>query len=225
VVRPQIVRTGAVLTVSDASRGLIEEWLGPRAAAVDVVVVGNGCSPDFTPEGAAEVFARPTFVLVSNAKAHKNVAVVFAALARCPEFGLVVVGPSPAEMARLAAEAGVAERVDVRTGLSDAGLARLYRGSTALLMPSTQEGFGLPVLEAMSCGVRAVHWARCAPVTEIAAGAGITVEAATDAGEWAEAMEKAAATGGLLRMPASWVARYDWDLVGDRVAGVLRGLP
>ncbi|HWN26079.1 MAG TPA: glycosyltransferase family 1 protein [Actinomycetospora sp.] len=224
VVRPQIVRTGRVLTVSEASRAAIEDWLGARAAAVDVEVVGNGCSRAFTPEGAAEVFARPTLALVSNAKAHKNVEVVFDALARCPELGMVVVGPSPEAMAGLAAGAGVSDRVDIRSGVPDDELARLYRGTVALLMPSTREGFGLPVLEAMSCGTRVVHWAGCAPVAEIAAGTGIAVGAAHDPGEWAEAMEKAAATGGSPCLPAAWGRRYDWDLVADRVARVVRDL-
>ena len=58
-------------------------------------MVGNGCSSAFTPAEDAEVFARATVALVSNAKAHKNVEVVFAALARCPALDLVVVGPSP----------------------------------------------------------------------------------------------------------------------------------
>jgi glycosyltransferase involved in cell wall biosynthesis len=224
VVRPQIVRAGRVLTVSEASRAVIEEWLGRRAPAVHVEVVGNGCSPAFTPDGEVEVFSRPTFTLVSNAKTHKNVEVVFAALARCPDPGLVVVGPSPDAMTELAARAGVGDRVEVRSGVTDDELARLYRGSVALLMPSTREGFGLPVLEAMSCGTRVLHWAGCAPVAEIAAGTGGAVEVATDAGEWAEAMEKAVAAGRGLRMPAAWVRRYDWDLVSDRVARVVREL-
>ncbi|PKE29248.1 glycosyltransferase family 1 protein [Rahnella sp. AA] len=36
--------------------------------------------------------------------------------------------------------------------VSDADLADLYRGCRAYIFPSLQEGFGLPVLEAMSCG-------------------------------------------------------------------------
>lgn len=36
--------------------------------------------------------------------------------------------------------------------VSDSDLAVLYRRATALVMPSTYEGFGLPVLEAMRLG-------------------------------------------------------------------------
>jgi glycosyltransferase involved in cell wall biosynthesis len=223
VLRPTIRRAGRVLTVSDASREAIEEWLGAQATGVAVEVVGNGCSSAFTPEGEAEAFHRPILTMVSNAKPHKNVEVVFRALARCGELGMVVVGPSPEAMSALAARAGVADRVEIRCDVSDAELARLYRGSAALLLPSIREGFGLPVLEAMSCGTRPVHWAGCAPVAEIAAGSGIAVADATDDGEWAEAMEKAA-NAGPLHLPAQWARRYDWDRVGERVARVLREL-
>jgi glycosyltransferase involved in cell wall biosynthesis len=221
VVAPRIQRAGKVLTVSETSRAVISAWLGRRAGSVEIDVVGNGCSSAFTVAGEAEGFDRATLALVSNAKPHKNVRVVFTALARCPELALVVVGPSPTEMRRLAVDAGVADRVEVRTDVTDHQLARLYRGADALIMPSRQEGFGLPALEAMSCGTRVVHWAHCAAVAEIAAGTGVTVDAAADAGEWAVGMQKAVAEGVPLRMPASWTARHDWDTVGARVRRAL----
>ena len=37
--------------------------------------------------------------------------------------------------------------------MSDAGLASLVRGATAVVAPSSVEGFGLPVAEALSLGV------------------------------------------------------------------------
>ena len=39
-----------------------------------------------------------------------------------------------------------------RSGLSDAQLSRLYHDAERLLHPATAEGFGLPVIEALSCG-------------------------------------------------------------------------
>ncbi|MCD2193642.1 glycosyltransferase family 4 protein [Actinomycetospora endophytica] len=223
VLRPAIARAGRVLTVSDASREAIESWLGPAAARVRVDVVGNGCSSAFTRDGEVERFTRPTLALVSNAKVHKNVEVVFRALARCPELGMVVVGPAPATMAGFAASAGVTDRVEIRHDVPDIQLARLYRGSAALVMPSTLEGFGLPVLEAMSCGTRAVYWEGCAPVAEIAAGSGVAVTGSTDDREWAEAMDKAV-RGEPLHLPGTWAGRYDWDRVGDRFARAVRKL-
>ena len=55
------------------------------------------------------------------------------------------------------------ERVVVTGFVDDAELAALYRGAIALVMPSREEGFGLPALEAMACG--------CAVITSNARGA------------------------------------------------------
>ena len=88
-------------------------------------------------------------------------------------------------------------------------------------MPSREEGFGLPALEAMSCGTRVVHWSHCVSVAEIAAGEGVAVDAVADAEEWAVAMEKVVADRSPLRMPAAWTRSHDWDTVGARVRRAL----
>ncbi|MGC8827810.1 MAG: glycosyltransferase family 4 protein, partial [Anaerolineae bacterium] len=56
--------------------------------------------------------------------------------------------------------------------LSDDDLVRLYQGAEVLVQPSLYEGFGLPVLEAMACGVPAA----CADwpaLNEVAGGAAL----------------------------------------------------
>ena len=47
---------------------------------------------------------------------------------------------------------GLASVVEQRRDLSRNDLARLYRGAKCLLVTSDAEGFGLPVIEALSCG-------------------------------------------------------------------------
>lgn len=56
----------------------------------------------------------------------------------------------PEERARIA-RLGLEGRVRQESG-SDAALARVYAESTVLFYPSLHEGFGLPILEAMSAG-------------------------------------------------------------------------
>jgi hypothetical protein len=73
---------------------------------------------------------------------------------------LVIVGAhSPTVLDRWrgwADDAGVADRVVFTGGVDDDELVALLQGAELAVMPSLEEGFGLPVLEAAACGVPAI---------------------------------------------------------------------
>jgi D-inositol-3-phosphate glycosyltransferase len=62
----------------------------------------------------------------------------------------------PARLARLAAEAGVADRVRFLAPRPHDRLATIYRAADLVLMPSWSESFGLVALEAQACGTPVV---------------------------------------------------------------------
>jgi glycosyltransferase involved in cell wall biosynthesis len=221
VVRRAIKRAGIVMTVSATSAHAIAEWLG--APDVEIVVVGCGRSTAFALEGPAASFDRPTFLYVGNLKPHKNVDVLFAALALRPDYELLVVTSDVDQAETAVAAAGLTGQVSIRTGVSDDELASLYRGAAGALQPSVLEGFGLPVLEAMACGTRVASWAGCESVQEIRADTGVTVESATSADEWSRAMDTLIeqSVAGPLEMPTEWNEQYSWDGVGHRVSAVI----
>ena len=130
-----------VLTVSEAVKRDIVTTFGCRGD--HVVVTPNGVGAPFSRDGhAAE---GRYFLYVGNDKPHKNVDVLVDAFASLGDATLVLTG---APFERFRARDGV-----VVTGFVDDGeLAALYRGAIALVMPSREEGFGLPALEAMACG-------------------------------------------------------------------------
>lgn len=72
-----------------------------------------------------------------------------------------------------------AGRIHFLTNVTDQELALLYNGATASFMPSSYEGFGLPVLEAMACGTPVVT-CRNSSLEEIGGEAAIYLEEPVD---------------------------------------------
>lgn len=90
---------------------------------------------------------------------------------------LVLVGRVVAESAPVLAQLEqhpFAGRVQHRGYIPDADRASLYAGATALILPSFFEGFGLPVLEAMTVGVPVIASDRGA-LPEVLGDAGLLV--------------------------------------------------
>jgi glycosyltransferase involved in cell wall biosynthesis len=78
--------------------------------------------------------------------------------------------------------------------VDDADLPALYGGSALFAFPSRYEGFGLPPLEAMACGVPVIA-ARATSLPEVVGDAGLLVDP-DDVGAWSAAIAR------VLREPA-----------------------
>ncbi|WP_394289117.1 glycosyltransferase family 4 protein, partial [Microbacterium sp.] len=193
-VRHAVRKAGVVLTVSETSARDIRAWL--RDDTVRIVNAGNGCSAAFHPDGPADRAAAPYVVFVGNVRAHKNLDVVLRALAQAPGIRLRAVIPQSKEpiAAARAAAAGVGDRVEWIHGIDDDRLAALYRGAASTVMPSTDEGFGLPALESIACGVPVLYWSGCRAVAEVVGERGWVLDSSQDAAEWAAALTAAAAS-------------------------------
>ncbi|WP_040162946.1 glycosyltransferase family 4 protein [Microbacterium gorillae] len=207
-VRQVVRRAGVVLTVSETSAEDIRAWV--RDDRVRVVNAGNGASAAFRREGPAENADEPYVMYVGNTRHHKNLDVVIRALAQAPDVRLRAV--LPAGELTVASEwadaAGVSARVDLLHDVDDERLAELYRGAAATVQPSTDEGFGLPALESIACGVPVIFWSGCASVAEIVGDRGWAVQAAHDEASWADALTVAVGARRRVRLPDG---RYDWD--------------
>ncbi len=92
----------------------------------------------------------------------------------CPPLHLILAGPPPTPELRALA-AGV-PRVIFLEEVSDAVLAALYGAAALLIFPSLYEGFGMPVLEAMSLGCPVVC-SDAPALREVADGAALTAPA------------------------------------------------
>jgi glycosyltransferase involved in cell wall biosynthesis len=101
---------------------------------------------------------------------------------------------SEATLARAAAP-DLRDRVVLTGYVSDDDLLALYRGARLLAFPSLYEGFGLPVLEAMQCGLPIVC-SRASSLPEVAGDAALLVDP-HDVGGWATALESVYHDGAL----------------------------
>jgi len=187
-----------VLTLSEYSRRDIIERLGIDPMQVTAVSL----APDDRFLRPVTAAARQTtsarlqlperYVLyVGRCTEHKNVSTLLEAWRGLPEplrqqYALVLAG-SDRERFRLAAEAA---EVDVLLPgfVDDGDMPALYSGATLMCFPSMYEGFGLPPLEAMACGV-AVIAADATAVPEAVGDAALLVDP-LDVDRWREAIEE-----------------------------------
>lgn len=166
-------KADAVIAVSQYTARELERTFAPGAP---VAVVPNVLRAGFA--GADALGGPPdgtTVLSVGNDRAYKNLPALVEALAQpsLAHVTLVRVGPPLRGRAEaLAQRLGVSRRVRYVSAPDDASLARVYRECGVLAQPSLAEGFGIPVLEAMACGLPVVA-SDGGALPEVLGGAGI----------------------------------------------------
>jgi glycosyltransferase involved in cell wall biosynthesis len=146
-----------ILTVSEFSRQQIIDWVG--VPPDKVCNVGCGVDAEYRTEGDVYGLPFPYILSVSNRKPHKNdlrVVKAFASANLDSRMHLVFTGERLPELVRTIEAHGLRSRADFVGLVPEERLPSLYRGAEALIFPSLYEGFGLPILEAMACGVPVV---------------------------------------------------------------------
>ncbi|WP_343423596.1 glycosyltransferase family 1 protein [Candidatus Amarolinea dominans] len=94
------------------------------------------------------------------------------------------------------AQAGLQDDIMVLGAVSEADLPVLYSGAEAFILPSLYEGYGLPVIEAMACGV-AVACSNTSSLPEVVGGdAGVLFDPA-DSDEMAAVLRRLLTDGAL----------------------------
>ncbi len=203
-----------------------------------VSVIPEAPDPAFYPRSPAEVEAvrrqyglPDSFVLyVGSNKPHKNLTRLVEAWARSTEYGtrntLVIAGvwdpryPQP----RLLAERLGLQTVRWLGPVPEADLPALYSAATLFVFPSLYEGFGLPVLEAMACGVPVVC-SNTSSLPEVAGDAALLADP-TDTGALAAAIADLlgdrARREEMRERGLRQVARFSWERTATMTLGIYR---
>lgn len=164
------------------STGIEQRCRAQGARATRVVRLGTDLPPR-----RAEPYDDPTVVTTGHLVARKRHTDVLRAIAllrdRHPRLRYLVIGDGPERepLGRLADELGIAERVEFAGQLAPADALERTRRATLLVLPSTDEAFGMVYVEAMAGWLPAIG-ARDEPGPEeiAAAGGGMTL---VDAGD------------------------------------------
>ncbi len=177
-------RAAAIVTDSVYSQRTILKRLGVDAAKVSVIPIalGKEFKPTPLPDEVRGRYGidRPYILYVGNFKPHKNLPRLLQAYAKLPDplrrgHKLVLAGGDPIhepELRHLARTLGVGDSVLFPGVIAGSDLPALYSGSALFILPSLEEGFGLPAVEAMACGAPVVASNRAA-IPEVVESAAI----------------------------------------------------
>lgn len=224
VVGPRARKAEALITVSEFSRAEISRHLDLAPERLQVIY--NGVDPSFHVPAQAELdefrarrgLPSRYFAAIGNQKAFKNLRVL-----------LPIVEGLPAPIVLLAGRGarralGFSDAVIELSPLSDEELVRFYAASSAVLIPSRYEGFGLPALEALACGVPVIA-SNAGAHPEVLGNTGILVPP-TNSLAWREACQRVLRDDVLRkrmqRDGPERASRFSWDDCAKQTVQVYR---
>jgi glycosyltransferase involved in cell wall biosynthesis len=187
-------RTSHVITDTEAARREIIEVL--RLAASKVTAIHLGVDPDLKPlepghPGVSAITSRfglrqPFLLYLGGYDARKNLPTLVEAYAHLvslgSEWGLVIAGEFPErwgtpivpDLPAVIRRYGLEQRVILTGRLTSEERLLALNAASAFVFPSSYEGFGLPPLEAMACGLPVIA-ARTPAVVEVCGDAAVYV--------------------------------------------------
>ena len=225
--REAAARSDLIIAVSEFTAGQVERLLGVARSRIRVVLHGV-----HMPAPQREARAREDLVLTVGAiQKRKNIGRLVRAFEQMPEGWRLAIAGSPdgygaAEELRAVQESPRRADIDVLGYVNAAALEELYWRARIFAFPSLDEGFGMPVLEAMAHGAPVVTSTRSG-VAETAGEAALLVDP-ENVEELAEALRRVAADAKLAQDLASRgrerVLQFSWRAAAERTWAVYEEL-
>jgi glycosyltransferase involved in cell wall biosynthesis len=233
--RDAAARSDCIITVSNHTAAQVESLLGIEPSRIHTVHHGVDPIPEFAPEDLSAFrrrhgLERPFVLHVGAVQARKNIGRLIGAFeALDADVDLVLAGSdgygARQIYARIAASPA-RQRIRAAGYLPRPAVERLYRSATVLAFPSLDEGFGLPVLEAMSAGLPVITSNRSA-LPEVAGDAALLIDP-TDEQAIAGALYRAVSDCGLrqelIQKGKERAAQFRWPKTAAATLAVYRTL-
>ncbi|WP_054491865.1 glycosyltransferase family 4 protein, partial [Ardenticatena maritima] len=231
-------RTPRLLADSEATRRDILTHLRVPAERVQTVYLATDIQPP-TPDAVAAVRTRYALpesyaLYLGGFDVRKRVPLLIRALARTSgDWTLVIAGRLPQsdtdftpDPRRVAETLGVAHRLHFCGFVPDEEKPALIGGARLFVFPSVYEGFGLPVLEALACGVPVIT-TTASSLPEVAGNAGVLVPP-DDETSLAQALDRLMQDDALHAQLAAeavrQAARFSWNATARATAHVYETL-
>jgi glycosyltransferase involved in cell wall biosynthesis len=226
-------RSSHIIAVSQFSAGQVVEYLNCPADQITVVHHGVDPIPEIAP-AARESFRRrlgldtPFLLHVGAIQKRKNMTRLIEAFEGLPERYSLVLAGSAGYGAREILERVEKSRARPRIRLvgyrTREELNHLYRAAAVLAFPSLDEGFGFPVLEAMSAGLPVVT-SNASALQEVAGDAALLVDPLDVDGLRAAlytALEDPSVRECLVAAGSRRVAEFSWRRAAQQTLAVYR---
>jgi glycosyltransferase involved in cell wall biosynthesis len=173
-----------IIADSSSTASAVAEEFPEAKDKVSVVHLGAMSMPAPADRASLLPFGidRPYFLFVGTLEPRKNLRRLLGAFSRIPESiraaNLLVIaggkGWGGVNVEQMLLEMGLTRHVVIMGYVSDGQLSTLYAHARFFAMPSLYEGFGLPLVEAMSCGAP-VLTSNSSSLPEVAGEAGLLV--------------------------------------------------
>jgi len=218
---PQRMTLNAADVVATVSETSAQQFAAVKLTKRPVVVIPNAPQQleSLLPEGAGVVPGAQNLVYMGSFMPYKNVETLVRAMADLPGRTLHLLSRiSSARRAELEALVPAGADVVFHGGVTDAEYATLLADRAVLVTASLDEGYGLPLAEALAMGVPAV--VTDMPIFREVAGDGAKYAPGTDAASFAAAVRSLDDPGEYARTVAAGrahIARFSWE----RSAGIL----
>ena len=163
--RQTIKEADYIIAISECTKRDILEYGGNLVSEDKITLIYQSCSPRFNTSQNYKTSNLNSklgrYVLsVGSIEPRKNTMLALKALHHLPDdISLVLVGRHTAytdKLIQYARANGLEHRLHILHGVPDADLPALSAGAECFVYPSVYEGFGIPIIEAISCGLPVV---------------------------------------------------------------------